>query len=504
MKTKNIIYCILLANIIVGCTGSKKQVLGSKEEIETEIPAVKSSYEAVVSVDTIIPNPGVRFKEERIIDSSAPPVRLDLAGNPEEKELKLSDHFSKVRYLKLKHPFAEQGKCFLGNALSDIHFEEGGNRLGVGINSLVFITQENIIAGDPYFGYHCYDLEGNFIYTIAAMEQLPDYDKEKNEIKTKVKKSSMMFINDFSILGDNCLINTAKGDDLRLNFHSIKSRKTYFSRPYDLGNSMLINPEAYINYSYDVLATEIEPFMGTYEIKGDTLCSFYNYNSLAKQINRGYSNPEKGTFYYYNDMFTFRQSFNDTVFRMTSPNQLTPAYILDFGIYKSDVHTALTGDKSEKLIPIDWFETEKFIIIVHSKNFDSPNNRRDNLVKFFYSYYDKLNKQLYRIPYEGIPESLFISNDLNNGIPFLFDNVSINPNFIVSSFKKGERYQHPYFLLNKSLTTGSKLYTGYTKTLLDKVMKRQSFSSLPDIQQKKTLAMYEEMTDNELLVMILE
>ena len=504
MKTKNIIYCILLTSVIVGCTGSKKQVLGSKEEIETEIPAVKSSFEAVVSVDTIIPNPGVRFKEERIIDSSAPPVRLDLAGNPEEKELKLSDHFSKVRYLKLKHPFAEQGKCFLGNALSDIHFEEGGNRLGAGINSLVFITQENIIAGDPYFGYHCYDLEGNFIYTIAAMEQLPDYNKERNQIMTKIKKSSMMFINEFSILGDNCLINTAKGDDLRLNFHSIKSKKTYFSRPYDIGNPMLINPESYINYKYNVLATESEPFMGSYEIKGDTLCSFFNYNSLAKQINRSYTTPERGTFYYYNDILTFRQPFNDTIFRMTSPSKLTPAYILDFDIYKPDVHTYLTSDKSEKLIPLDWFETERFIIVVHTKNIDSPNNRKNNTVKFFYSYYNKSNKQLYRIPYEGIPESFMLSNDINDGIPFLFDNVSINNNLIVSGFKKGERYHLIYFLLNRSLTTGSKLYTRYTKTLLSKIIKLDSFSSLSDDQQKNTLAMYEEMEDDELLVMILE
>ena len=503
MKTKNIIYIILLTCTIIGCSGPKKQSLGPKEEKE-EIVTGKMVYEATISVDTIIPNPGVRYKEERGSNTSASPVKLNLADNTEEKEIKLSDYYSKVSYIKLKHPFAEQGKGFLGNTLSNIHFDEGGNRLGVGINSLVFITRGNIIAGDPYFGYHCYDLEGNFIYTIASMEQLPDYDKEKNEIMAKVKKSSMMFINDFSVLDDNCLINTAKGDDLRLNFHSIKSRKTFFSRPYDIGNPMLINPEAFINYSYDVLATEIEPFMGTYEIKGDTLCRFNNNNSLAKTINRSYSTPENGTFYYYNDVLTFRQSFNDTIFRMTSPNQLTPAYILDFGIYKSDVHTALTGDKSEKLIPIDWFETEKFIIVIHSKNIDSPNNRRDNSVKFFYSYYDKLNKQLYRIPYNGIPENLFISNDINNGIPFLFDNVSINTNYIASAFKKGERYHLHYFLLNKSLTTGGNFYTGYTKTLLAKIMERQNFSSLPDEQQKKTLTIYDEMTDDELLVMILE
>ena len=336
------------------------------------------------------------------------------------------------------------------------------------------------------------------------MEQLPDYDKKKNQIMATVRKPSMMFINEFSVLGDNCLIYTAKGDNLRLDFHSIKSKKTYLSRPYDIGNPMLINPEAFMSFRYNVLATEIEPFMNVHEIKGDTLCMFYNYNSLAKPINRSYSSPENGTFYYYNDILTFRQPFNDTIFRMTSPNKLTAAYILDFGNYKPDVHTALTGDKSGKLIPCDWFETETFIIIIHTEGFDSPKNRRSKSVSFFYSYYDKINKRLYRIPYDNYPESFFISNDINDGIPFLFDNVSINNNLIATSIKKEEKYNMLYFLLNKSLMNGSKLYTGYTKTLLEKIIKLNNFSSLPEIQQKKTQEMYEEMEDDELLVMIIE
>ena len=501
MKTRFFLYLTLLTSAIVGCSGPKKQTLGPEVENTTKNVVIKAS----VSLDSIIPNPGVRHKEERIINSSAPPVKLNLVEKMEEKEIKLSDYYSKVKYIKLKHPFAEQGKSFLGNTLSNIRFEEGGNRLGAGINSLVYITPENIIAGDPYFGYHCYDLEGNFIYTIAVMEQFPEYHKERNEIMATVRKSSTMFINKFSVFGDNCLIYTAKGDNLRLDLHSIKAQKTYFSRPCDIGNSMLIDPEVFINYHYNVLATEIEPFMNTYEIQGDTLCRFYNYNSLAKPINSSYNNPEKGTFYYYNDILTFRQSFNDTIFRIIPPNQLTAAYILDFGINKiADVHTALTGDKSGKLMPLDWFETEKFIIIIHTEGFDSQNNRRNKSVRFFYSYYDKLNKKLYRIPNNNAPESFFISNDIIDGIPFLFNNVSINNNTIGTFFKIGEQYQPISFMLNQSLITGSKLYTGYTKTLLEKIIKLNNFSSLPDIQQKKTQAMYEEMEDGELLVMIIE
>ena len=65
MKTKNILYIILLISIIAGCSGSRKQVLEPKVEGDDEKNTVKINYETALVMDTVIPNPGIKFNEVR-------------------------------------------------------------------------------------------------------------------------------------------------------------------------------------------------------------------------------------------------------------------------------------------------------------------------------------------------------------------------------------------------------------------------------------------------------
>ena len=254
MKTKNILYIILLISIIAGCSDSRKQVLEPKAEGDDEKNTVKINYETALVMDTVIPNPGIKFNEVRKVNSSSPPVKLNLVVKPEEKDLKLSAYYSTVRYVKLKHPFTDQDRAFLGNANITISYEQGGMSSGRGINSSIFLTSNNIIAGDNFFGYHCYDWEGNFIYTIAAMDELPDYTKNKNEVYIE-QNASMKMINSFTVFDDNCLIFTVKGRKPNLDFHNLVAKKTYLSRPFYGGRPMLIDAETFVSYQIMVKFT---------------------------------------------------------------------------------------------------------------------------------------------------------------------------------------------------------------------------------------------------------
>ena len=476
MKTNNIIYIILLASVIVGCRGSKKQVLGSKEEVNAENLATKTSYETSLVMDTVIPNPGIKYKEVRKINPSSPPVKLNLIAKLEEKELRLSDYYSSVKYVKLKHPFAEQEKSFLGNSKISIQQEIRGSISMSRVNSFVFLTSKNIIAGDGYFGYHCYDLDGNFIYTITAMDELPEYKKNNNEVFMK-ENSLAKRIYSFSVLDDNCLIYTAKNRKVFLDFHNTTEKKTYLSRPYYGGMPMLISPEIFVSFQYYLYATVPLPMMFSYEIKGDTLCSFINYNTLVKPKRSPYSSAEGGNYYYYNNALSFRQAYNDTIYRFTSPSELTAVYILDLGSQRIDINTGLFEERTGKMIHNEWLETEKFAFIVHTENYDSPNNRKNNSVKFFYSFYDKKEQKLYRIPYSSYPEDFILSNEIEGGMPLSTGQAQVN---------------------------GEKLYSGYTKAQLEGMTKNKNFASLPFEQQEKVKSWINELSEGEMLLMILE
>ena len=476
MKTKNIIYIILLTSVIVGCSGSRKQVLEPKAEGDDEKNVVKLKYETALVMDTIVPIPGIKYKEVRKINSSNPPVKLNLAVKPEEKELKLSDYYSTVKYVKLKHPFADRDGAFLSNANLTISYEQGGVNSGGGLNSTVFLTSKNIIAGDNYLGYHCFDPDGNFIYTIASMNELPDYNKRKNEVYV-AENSRLRMIYGIYLSGDNCLIYSAQNGKPQLDFHDISAKKTYLSRPYSGARPMLINKETFIGYQYNARAAERFRFMVSFDMKGDTLCQFMNYNPLPEPRNGNATNPDAGNFYYFNNILSIRQPYNDTIYRFTSPSELTPAYILNFGSQKLDLTTALYGDKAGKLIPNRWLETEKFAFVVHTENNDVPNNRNNNLVKFFYSFYDKKDNKLYRIPTDVFPSDFFFSNDLKDGMP-------------ISAYQ--------------IQTYGEKLFSGYTKGQLENMTKNNNFSSLPSEQQEKVKSWLNELADGEMLMMILE
>lgn len=475
MKTKDLL-ALILCLLTLACTG-KKQTLDDKVENDTK--KIEKTSAAVEKVDTLIAapivTPGIKYRESRKIDPQNPPIVIDIEKAAEDKDFDLNQYYSDVEYIKLNHPLAGQKKGFLGN--SNFEIQSGtSSSSGRGINSSVFLTKDKIVAGDAYFGYHCFDLQREFLYTIVEKQDIPDYNIRNNRVSVKIDTSTDRIVS-FSMLDECCIFFKVINRSASFYFHDFRSRKSYLTRPGFLGSTILIAPDKYVGFSYNPAADKQYPFMYSFNIEGDTLCRFMNYNPLPETTNKGrYTNPETSDFYHYNGRLTVRQAYNDTIYRVDI-NRLTPAFILNTGSKKADVQTALRGNKQGKIFINTLLETDDFLFLIHTEDYDCPNNRNSGAVKFFYSYFDKKGKKRYSIPSGLFPEVFTLKNSIPNTIPLLVKNARVY---------------------------NDKLYAGYTKIQLKEIIESQGFSSFPKIQQEKMQELYNDLSDYELLIMVLK
>ena len=126
-----------------------------------------------------------------------------------------------------------------------------------------------------------------------------------------------------------------------------------------------------------------------------------------------------------------------------------------------------------------WRESNRYVLFVYTQNRNSPNNRRDGTVKFFYTYYDKNNRQFYHFSEETtVPDDeLLLENPIPDALPVLLKYADI------------EDHQ---------------LRMVYSKKRLEEIIKNKEFASLPPEQQNKLKAIQTELDDSEVLIMILE
>jgi hypothetical protein len=159
--------------------------------------------------------------------------------------------------------------------------------------------------------------------------------------------------------------------------------------------------------------------MVTYDNKGDTLCQFTDYDRIENFKHTTYRSHAELTGFYYNGLLTINQEYNDTIFRLVTPNQLLPVYIIDFGVFKVNYMDGLNPDfdLSGKYMLNSLNETNDFLLIRYTENNDSPNNRKKNAVKFYNAIFNKKEGKLYHLPgFTLLPEGL--ENDLDGGMPF--------------------------------------------------------------------------------------
>ena len=220
-------------------------------------------------------------------------------------------------------------------------------------------------------------------------------------------------------------------------------------------------------------------FLFIFDLKGDLLCRFPSYNPIPEIEEKPFLNPSIPDIYYYENQLTIRQTLNDTVYRMVSPNWLLPAYVLNFGAYRVDVQTYLFGDLSEKLIPYKWRETDRYVLFIYTQINKKQNNRNGESVTFFYSYFDKKSRQFYHFS-EGTGFSdnqFFMENSIPGALPFILSHAEIGDH---------------------------QLQVVYSKKRLEDIVKSRRFASLPTEQRNKLRTTLYELDDNEVLIMILE
>ena len=195
MNTKQVLIATATVFFLVGCTGKgKKQTLEDTSENNVKLEEL---YSAELTLDTIIPNPGIKYPEKRGVDPQNPPIVINLENKAENGELDVSQFYTQVEYVKIEHPLAEKGIAFLGNSTYQVMYDRGASS-GRGANSRVYLTEDKLIAGDNFFGYYCFDMQGNYMYTLAAKKELPEFDVKSNSATMYITPESEI-ISNFSI-----------------------------------------------------------------------------------------------------------------------------------------------------------------------------------------------------------------------------------------------------------------------------------------------------------------
>ena len=438
---------LLFFLLLPACGKNRKPGLSDKE-LFAQQPTTDTLKQAHTDFDpeTYIVPPGAKYIESRAIDPANPPVMIDIANrNLNIKKFDLSDYYTKVRYIKLKHPMPAEEGNFLFDAKYDVSLKQGAMS-GSGLSSKFSFLKDSIIAGDYFFGFHSYDYEGNFLHTIKTFNFSKVYDVAQNTISYDESD----FRN--AVIGENNNNNRNQ-------------------------NRFRIDDSTMVSYVYNRMDTLKEDFLYTFNVKGDTLCRFKNYNPKPNKRGAPLGSPPSVRMYFLKKIFTIQQAMNDTVYRMTSPNRLTPAYILNYGPYKLDI--AFAEDFSDKFFPAIWKETGRYVLFTYNRNYDSPNNRGKGLVKFFYSYFDKQSRQFYHFCEETvIPEQDFLmENPVPDALPFILSSANIEE---------------------------ERLWVCYTKKRLEKIIINKAFASLSSEQQSKLKTLQNELQESEVLIMILE
>ena len=482
---KKILFAGLLVLLtITTCRNNRKPWLSDDDLFARQnVDAMQESEQVpdFSDMESYVIPPGIKYKESRAVDPAQPPIVIDIANRKLIiRKFNLSDYYTKVRYVKLKHPMPATEGNFLVDKIARYSMPVNEKLHGeISVISQFKFTDDYIIAGDLSSGLFCYDKEGTFLFTIESNE-IPITPTANNFIRYDVT-ALKGFYGEITFNGNNCLYNLVEENENMICFYDLTQEKRIMVRPLNgrfHGAALILDHQSMADYVYEpVRATK--DFLITFDLKGDTLCRFPNYNPIPVITGGSYNTPPSPDIYYYDKQLTIRQTLNDTVYRVTYPNRMLPAYVLNFGDYRVDIPAFFRGNVSEKLLPHKWIEAEQYILFIYTQNRDTPTNRENGSVQFFYSYYDKKNRQFYHFS-EGtsIPfDQYFMENPIPEALPFMW------------SYTETDDHQ---------------LRVLFTKKRLEEISKAKEFASLSPEQQNKLKTMQNELEDNEVLIMILE
>jgi Domain of unknown function (DUF4933) len=407
-------------------------VLQENEKLADE----KAAFEKKISETDNKSSGGLRLKENRSIDPQRPPIRIDIPGTKEnERNFKLSDIASSVRYVKLQNP-----------PDTILTYDPAYSRTSL-ISSIKVADGQIIFQG--LFGITRFNMLGEYKETIWKNERGIKMDGQGVRWYP-ASFFGVMPNNPVSVLNGNIFYtftdgNTGTGQYMRYKPEStidisIQSQKEVPGLGSARGDTLSISrmqPMDRFDWIYGISsdtwaginskwnAGKTGSLLVTYNSIGDTICQFTDFDRIVNFNQSTSRHPIDFTNYYYEGLLTIKQEYNDTVFRLIPPDRLLPTYIIDFGESKVDYMEGLdpNSDISEKFMLNSMFETSDFILIRYTQNYASPNNLKKNSVKFYNVLFDKKQMKLYhQTGFSKEPEGII--NDIDGGMPFWPDYIT--------------------------------------------------------------------------------
>ena len=435
-KLSHQVMILLMLTVLLSChqnrlkTNEKelaKEIL-SQEKSKKE--AEKTAFEKESSESKSKPTGSFRRKEIRSVDSQRPPVKIDIMGTVNNtRKLKLSDVASSIRYVKLQTPPDTA-------LLYDPYFSHND------LNSYIRSDGEQIIF-QGLFGLTKFNMQGEFIETIwknktgirfygsGVMYGGKDFFGVLPNFPVSISNGNLYYSFQDGPKGNSQAMKFKSGINKNL---SVKSQ-TEIPGPGTIMGDTLLNTNKIFPENFDnIFGLGIGTWAGinqkwnagrsgsllvTYNDKGDTLCQFTDYDRIVNFTHSSYRNSGELSNYYFDGLLTIKQEYNDTVFRLISPERLLPVYIIDFGDFKVNFMDGLNPevDLSGRYLLKSLYETNNYLFIRYKQFYNDPVTRKKNTLKYYNAFFDKKESKLYHLPgFTLLPEGL--ENDLDGGMPF--------------------------------------------------------------------------------------
>lgn len=456
---KKYLLALIVFVTFIGCnsnrlkTDEKKlanQILTEEEQLAQQ--EVKRAEREKQLADSIAKLPkGFRFKEDRKIDSNNPPVIINFTEEIPVKKFNLNEIAKEIKYIRLSVP---------GDSL---YFTLGGK---------VAFSDKNIIVNNN-FGVHSFSLEGEYIETIAQ-SNVTNRVRDKQNILGYFDAESYKGVwgSQVSVAGNRIFYNVSDypNEKVSLLHYELKPEKqlqlpettenkndgSFFkgeqsatgkvdfnNRTPGLASTQIlgISSNFYAGVNSHLDASENGFILATFNLKGDTLCKFSQFDKLEYQIKSNLISRYSSIINWeYKGVFSFMSSFNDTIFRLVPPNRLIPAYVFKFGTYKitDEEWYQTNGELKNKFRITNILENDKYLFL----NFSYHNEIRK--VERHKAIYSKVNQSLTQLPLADTAPTpsnsspgfgtvspkykptIDFQNNIDNGLPFWPDFVTPN------------------------------------------------------------------------------
>jgi hypothetical protein len=439
MKARVIFIIVLI--LFTSCK-LRNKLKSDEESIASEIIRLENERQNNIKFESgQIQQPGnsdiLRLKEDRSEYKANPPIVLELiAARENVQKVKTSDLFTGIEYIKLQ-------------PVPDTAFYE----LGAG-----FLVSDKFIYGYSLNGIAQYNLNGQFLKYICQNEsyytnyggvvmttreqaamfvgsRTPKLFQGKLYYVYEDRPAKMAFYMEYEETGDLQVLhlggqneNTGQIRGLGKPFMQLQPKENSFRIPEmnPLGNGL-------VGFVDNRKIGGPNDFFTITSSSGDTVCTFRDFDPIknyTKSVARG---AESAFNYMIDGILHVRQVYNDTIYQVLPPNRMVPKYVLDFGEF--GIESALEGidpgyNLSEKFLPDKFLETNHYLFLTYTKDYDCPNTAKNGTLKYSRVIFDKRKNTIIPVYIDELPvipkgkswpgpPNINLENDLDDS-PFIW------------------------------------------------------------------------------------